>query len=176
MTHTIDWTKSICGVMLCSFDKTVEIMPEVKPILDELVDSGILEFPKEDYSVDVKIHMLMPNQWPCIPNWHRDFIPRNKDLKRDFKAITGEKMYMWISGEPLTEYRNNDTGETSFKEPQMWHEFNQNDLHKGTMSEKHTWRCFIRVIPTKFIHSTTININKPRIHTQVYLDSNKFNW
>lgn len=35
--HDIDWTQSHCGVMLCSFEKTKELMPEVLPILDELL-------------------------------------------------------------------------------------------------------------------------------------------
>lgn len=175
MKHNIDWSKSNCGVMLCSFEETIKLMPEVQPILDELLKSGELEFNESEYAVDVKVHMLMPNQFPCIPNWHRDFIPRDNDLKRSPKDITGEKMYMWLSGTPLTEYKDKD-GNNYFKEEQVWHSFTQNDLHRGTMSSEHTWRCFIRVIPKKFIHPTTINVGKQRIHTQVYLDSNKFNW
>jgi hypothetical protein len=41
--HDIDWSQSHNGVMLCSFEKTIELMPEVKPILDELLNSGMLE-------------------------------------------------------------------------------------------------------------------------------------
>lgn len=176
MEHIRDWSKSHNGVMLCSFEKTKELMPEVTPILEELENSGMLELPVEDYAVDVKIHMLMPKQFPCIPNWHRDFIPRNENNKRDFsQEITGEKMYMWLSGAPLTEYRTKD-GETYFKPAQQWHTFTRHDIHRGTMSEEHTWRCFIRVIPKSFIHPTTINVGTLRRHTQVYLDSNKFNW
>ena len=174
MKHDIDWSKSHNGVMLCSFEQTLELMPEVAPILDELYP--ILELPICDYAVDVKIHMLMPNQWPCIPNWHRDFIPRDENLKRSAKEITGETMYMWLSSAPLTEYKNSETKESYFKPAQQWHTFNQNDLHRGTMCEEHVWRCFIRVIPKKFIHSTTINIGQLRRHTQVYCDSRKFNW
>ena len=175
MTHEIDWSKSTCGVMLCSFEETIKLMPEVEPILQELIDSGMLELPVEDYAVDVKIHMLMPKQYPCIPNWHRDFIPRDENLKRNVRGITGEKMYMWLSGGPLTEYKDKE-GNNYFKPSQVWHSFTQNDVHRGTMADFHTWRCFIRVIPKKFIHPTTINVGKPRIHTQVYLDANKFNW
>jgi hypothetical protein len=175
MIHNIDWSKSTNGVMLCSFEKTIELMPEVEPILNELLESDFLELPKEDYAVDVKIHMLMPKQFPCIPNWHRDFVPRDENLKRDFRGITGEKMYMWLSGTPLTEYKDK-AGNNYFKEEQKWHTFTQNDLHRGTMSNEHTWRCFIRVIPKKFIHPTTINVNQKRIHTQVYLNAEKFNW
>ncbi len=161
--------------MLCSFEETIKLMPEVKPILDELIESNMLELPADQYAVDVKIHMLMPEQFPCIPNWHRDFVPRDENLKRDFRALTGEKMYMWLSGAPLTEYKNKK-GESSFKPAKQWHSFTQHDLHRGTRCEEHTWRCFIRVIPKKFIHSTTINVGQLRRHTQVYLDSNKFKW
>ena len=68
--------------MLCSFDEAIKLMPEITPILEELFLSGDLELEIEEYAVDVKIHMLMPKQFPCIPNWHRDFIPRDIDLKR----------------------------------------------------------------------------------------------
>ena len=174
MKHDIDWSKSHNGVMLCPFGETLRLMPEVAPILYELLP--ILELPVLEYAVDVKIHMLMPKQWPCIPNWHRDFIPRDEDLKRSVKEITGETMYMWISSAPLTEYMNSDTKEVYSKPAQQWHTFTQHDLHRGTMCKEHVWRCFIRVIPKKFIHSTTINVGQLRRHTQVYCDSGKFNW
>ena len=175
MEHIIDWSKSTNGIMVCSFSEAINLMPEVKPILEELKNSNMLELPINDYVVDVKIHMLMPKQFPCIPNWHRDFVPRDKNLKRDFKAITGEKMFMWLSGSPLTEYKDKE-GNDYFKGAQKWHSFDQNDLHRGTMSDEHTWRCFIRVVPRKFIHQTTINTGQKRIHTQVYLNASNFNW
>lgn len=172
--HDIDWSKSHNGVMLCSFEETVKLMPEVEPILQELLDSGELEFSPGDYVVDVKVHMLMPNQYPCIPNWHYDFVPRNEKLERNFKACTGEKMYMWISGAPLTEYKKDN--QSYFKEPQQWHSFTQYDIHRGTMSDIHTWRCFIRVIPKKFIHNHTTNVGTLRKHSQVYLNAENFTW
>lgn len=175
MRHEIDWSKSHNGVMLCSFDKTIELMPEVKPIIDELLNSRLLEKDTSEYLVDVKIHMLMPKQFPCIPNWHRDFMPRNKKGEREPGKASKDKMYMWLSGPPLTEYLDEDTG-TFKKEPQKWHTFTQQDLHRGTMSEEFTWRCFIRVIPKHFVHSTTKNVGTLRRHTQVYLDSKKFTW
>ena len=174
MIHSIDWSKSHNGVMLCSFEKTIKFMPEVEPILNELLPSLIL--PINEYAVDVKIHMLMPKQWPCIPNWHRDFIPRDKDLKRSAKKITGELMFMWLSSAPLTEYKDSINKKVYLKQPQKWHSFTQHDLHRGTMCEEHIWRCFIRVIPKKFIHPSTINIGQVRRHIQVYCDSRKFNW
>ena len=146
----IDWSGSHCGVMLCSFDETIKLMPEVKPILGTLMPH--LELSPNEYVVDVKVHHLMPGQYPCIPNWHRDFIPRDHDLKQIREDMSDEKMYIWVSGEPETEW-----------------------INKPKTID--TWRCFIRVIPKKFIHSTTINIGQLRRHLQVYIDEpNKFRW
>jgi len=170
-----DWSKSHNGVMLCSFDKTKELMPEVSSILDSLINSGRLELPVEEYAVDVKVHMLMPNQYPCIPNWHCDFLPRDKEGNRLYNKMSPLKMYMWISGTPLTEYKL-PNGHTYYKQPKVWHEFTQKDLHRGTISTKHQWRCFIRVIPKSFIHPSTKNVGKLRRHTQVYLDASNFKW
>jgi len=168
----IDWSKSHNGVMLCTFEKTVELMPEVAPILEEL--KGSLELPVEDYLVDVKIHMLMPGQFPCIPNWHFDFLPRDDQGNRIKAAASPLKMYMWLSSAPLTLYKNAD-GEFT-KPPQTWHSFTQSDLHRGQVCEDHVWRCFIRVIPKSFLHSTTCNVGELRRHSQVYCDSRKFKW
>lgn len=174
--HNIDWSKSHNGVMLCSFDRTKELMPEVTPILDELLNSDMLELNPSQYSVDVKIHMLMPGTYPCIPNWHRDFMPRDENGERCPGRASDLSMYMWLSGPPLTEYMRKD-GTRFQKSPQMWHKFTQHDLHRGVMSTQHCWRCFIRVIPTEFIHKTTINAGQVRRHTQVYIpDPEKFTW
>ena len=168
-----DWSKSHNGVMLCTISQTVELMPEVAPMLDSIIPH--LEHDKEDYMVDVKVHMLMPNQYPCIPNWHRDFVPRDKDNKQLPQDISGDKMYIWISGGPYTEYK-------SFQEKiesngYNWTVIDQNDFHRGIKSEEHTWRCFIRLIPKKFVHPATINIGELRRHSQVYIDQpDKFRW
>lgn len=91
----IDWSKSHNGVMLCSFEKTYE---------------------------------LMPGEWPCIPNWHCDFVPRDLNLKRLPEKVTpGVKMYFWISGAPFTEFKRGN--ESYLVEPKKWIEFDQRDLH-----------------------------------------------
>ena len=170
--HKIDWSKSHCGVMLCTFEKTIELMPEVAPILEELIPH--LQFKKEDYLVDVKVHMLMPGEYPCIPNWHRDFVPRDKDKNLLPHLITGEQMYLWVSGEPFTEFM--EKGSAKPIEGSSWKTFTQRDVHRGVESQIHTWRCFIRVIPSKFVHPGTLNMGEIRRHTQVYLDAAKFKW
>lgn len=169
----LDWSKSHNGVMLCTFSQTVELMPEVAPILETIKPH--LEFEESEYVVDVKVHMLMPGEYPCIPNWHRDFVPRDEELNQKPKEISGEKMYLWVSGEPKTEWKTYSKKiETEVGD---WVEFTQNDFHRGIKSNIHTWRCFIRIIPKKFIHPTTINIGQIRRHSQVYIEEpNKFRW
>lgn len=168
----IDWSKSHNGVMLCTIKQTLELMPEVSPILEDVYPH--LEFDKENYLVDVKVHMLMPGEYPCIPNWHRDFVPRDKDRKQIPGNISGEKMYLWISGEPYTEFI--DKGAVKPIKDSEWKIFTQRDVHRGVASNIHTWRCFIRLIPSKFVHPGTLNIGTIRRHSQVYLDANKFKW
>lgn len=168
--YDYDWSKSHNGVMLCSFDKTVELMPEVEPIIEQLLESGMLEDDEDNYLVDVKVHMLIKGMFPCIPNWHRDFQPRNCDGDRDKTIKCDRKMYMWISGRPGTEYMRRD-GTTYKKETQTWTTFTRNDMHRGSASEQEgtVWRAFIRVIPKDFVHTTTINVGEIRRHCQVYL-------
>ncbi len=170
MKHDIDWSKSHNGVMLCTLEQTKELMPEVMPLLNELE----LEESWEHYLIDVKVHMLMPQQYPCIPNWHFDFLPRDSYGERTEGAKSERKMYMWLSAAPLTLYKDS-SGEFT-KPAQQWHSFTQHDLHRGQMSEDHVWRCFIRVIPKSFVHETTINMGQQRRHIQVYADSRKFKW
>jgi hypothetical protein len=176
-----NWSKSHCGVILCDYEKTKELMPEVIPFIDELIKSGKMEFPISDYVIDVKVHMLMPNQFPCIPDWHCDFVPRDKETKLKMpELITGEKMYLWVSGEPKTEFK---TKPTVIKTQNLeWVEFTQNDYHRGVVAKERTWRCFIRLAPKKFlVDRPTQNVDDShrgslRRHTQVYLDASNYEW
>ena len=169
----MDWTKSHNGIMLCSYDQTISLMPEVIPIIDDLIP--FLEHGINDYAIDVKVHMLMPGEYPCIPNWHCDFVPRDENLNKKPSKITGDKMYLWVSGPPYTEFKRSPTKIHTGN--YTWVEFDQTDLHRGVISEIHTWRCFIRLIPKWFIHSTTINVGTIRRHSQVYIeDPSKFRW
>ena len=169
----IDWSLSHCGLMLCSFEQTEKLMPEVTDILSSLKPK--LELEPNDYYIDVKVHMLLPNQYPCIPNWHCDFVPRDKDGKKLYEKRTREKMYLWVSNPPLTRFKDEETGVIKDIKEKTWVEFTQFDLHKAVKAESSCWRCFIRVIPRNFIHRNTLNIGKIRRHSQVYLTEN-FTW
>lgn len=169
----VDWSQSHCGVILCTREQTVESMPEVEPILDDLYGERSAFW--NDKLIDVKVHMLMPGQFPCIPNWHRDFMPRDLDGKRIRAKAAPDLMYAWMSGPPLTEYRVGN--QTKKWTPREWHRFTQATVHRGTASAINCWRCFIRVIPHKFVHPTSAHlIGQQRRHSQVYVDSKKFTW
>ena len=144
-TEQVDWSKSHNGLMLCTIEQVSNLMPEVTHILNELTP----ELSWDNYYIDVKVHMLMPNQFPCIPNWHYDFLPRGEDGERCNNSRSEKKMYTWLSSSPLTLYKDSKGVEYT-KPAQKWHEFTQHDLHRGQMSDEHVWRCFIRVIPLRF--------------------------
>lgn len=153
-----------CGVIKSSYEDMIDLMPDIKDIVSTFPHN-----PK-DYTWDVKVHMLMPNQYPCIPNWHYDCVPRDVDLNQDFdKVNTDHKMFLYISNAPLTEFK-----EGGFIKAKEWTEFTQLDLHRGTMSTEFIWRCFIRATDKRICQPK--DRNPLRKHCQVYLDTNAFKW
>ena len=165
---SIEWEKQICGVHQGTYEQVVSLMPDLEALLDS--------FPEDvnNFIWDVKVHMLMPNQYPCIPNWHFDNVPRVNNAQ-DFSLVRVDlPMYLWISGEPLTEFRK---GGKSWSIPSgEWYRFTQEDEHRGTMSEKFTWRGFIRATHKDINPSNKAGHNPERRHSQVYLDANNFSW
>lgn len=163
----IDWSRQHCGVHRASFSDLCVLMPD----LNQLIAS----FPcsPKNFTWDVKVHMLMPSQYPCIPNWHYDNVPRINNEQDFTKVQTDKPMYLWLSGPPFTEFKDTRTGEILPVPKQEWFHFTQLDLHRGTMSHDFQWRGFIR--------ATHKDIQKPiknplRRHSQVYLDAQSFRW
>ena len=142
-------------------------MPEIVPILQDCAPEG-----NGEYYVDAKVHMLMPKQFPCIPDWHGDAIPRDPDGKlRPDLANPGYEMYLWLSGPPVTEFK--DGRKIGI---QQWNRFRQLDIHRGTMSKEHVWRLFIRLMPEELVVRPRTGDAVLRRHTQVYLDSTNYKW
>ncbi len=164
--NDIKWEKQHCGVHQASFEQLKESMPDVARLI-------LSDFPEcvNDFTWDVKVHMLMPNQFPCIPNWHFDNIPRVNNLQDFSKVRTDLPMYLYISGEPLTEFR--DTGKINACE---WVRFTQKDEHRGTMSNDFQWRGFIRATHKEILPANKSGRDITRRHSQVYLDSANFSW
>lgn len=126
--------------------------------------------------MDVKVHMLMPNQYPCIPNWHFDNIPRVNNVQDFGKVKLDLPMYLWVSNTPLTQFRNKDIGNGGYMIPGQWLKFNQKDEHRGTMSDTFQWRGFIRATHKEILPANKSGSNPLRRHSQVYLDAKNFSW
>ena len=164
----MDWTKQHCGLHQASFDQVKSLMPDVLPILGSFPEN------KLDFTWDIKVHMLMPNQYPCIPNWHFDNVPRVNNAQ-DFSLVrTDLPMYLWVSGEPTTEFRKD--GKTWKIPCKTWVKFTQEDEHRGSMSNTFTWRGFIRATHKDIMPQNKAGHNPLRRHSQVYLDSSNFSW
>ena len=166
--NNINWSLQHPGVHQATLQQLIELMPD----LHELINT----FPENpnDFVWDVKVHMLMPGQWPCIPNWHYDNIPRVNN-RQDFDLVRYDlPMYLWVSGNPLTEFKDGE--KTYFIEQETWTRFTQKDLHRGTMSNDFTWRGFIRATHKGIKPTNQAGHDPLRRHSQVYLDVNNFSW
>lgn len=181
-----------CGLHRAELAEAYDLLPE----LWDLYNSAPVENP-EDWEVDVKIHMLMPNQYPCIPNWHCDNVPRVDGQTRfDLVEDGVEPMLLWISGTPCTEFLSHSIEadlipanhrelsmliqgrldlETTTIPPQHWISMNQLTPHRGCISTRNQWRVFIR-LTHKSITSARPVVSKIRRHAQVYLSADTFSW
>lgn len=157
-----DWSRMGCGVHQAGYNTMLALLPELGGIIRTFPDSPL------NFTWDVKIHMLMPRQYPCIPHWHCDFVPRENGVQRFDLIKPHLPMYLWISNGPLTQFKH------GYLEPQKWHRFNQTDEHRGTAAAEFGWRCLIR--------AAHIDICPPkendniRRHCQVYLDADTYQW
>lgn len=161
--YIIDWSSQHAGVHQAPFHELIKLMPDLKALISETFPDNVNEF-----TWDVKVHMLMPNQYPCIPNWHVDNVPRINGIQK-FDLVKSDKpMYLWVSNAPLTQF------EHGFVIPKCWHRFTQLDKHRGNASSDFIWRGFIRATHKDIQPPKTSNWL--RRHSQVYLDSTTYQW
>jgi hypothetical protein len=156
----IDWSKQHCGVRKAGISTVLELMPDIAALLTTFLENASL------FTWDVKVHMPMPDQFPCIPNWHHDCLPALEGVPQIHLVRPELPVYLWISGSPPTEF---DDG---FIEPSTWHRFNQLVRRRGTASTAHCWRGFVRAV-----HSDLVAPNATdhfRRHSQVYLDASNY--
>ena len=168
----IDWTKQHCGVIQGSYYDVIRLMPDLFELLETFPDHPF------NFTWDVKVHMLMPGQYPCIPNWHRDMVPRDENGTEVSEKMQLDKpMYLWLSNGPLTEFRKG-----GFIKPKEWYKFTQEDEHRGHPADKFVWRGLIRAthndlkIRDNKVNNPFNNFNPLRRHCQVYLDADNFTW
>lgn len=169
MKYKIDWSKQHCGVHQATHQQLFYLMPDVGDIVFDSFPEAL-----SDFIWDVKVHMLMPGQYPCIPNWHYDNIPRVNN-SQDFSLVKPDApMYLWLSNAPLTLFRK-DGREWKVK-PEVWYKFTQKDEHRGTISEDFQWRGFIRATHKSIMPANLKGHDPLRRHSQVYLDAQNFSW
>lgn len=137
----IDWSKQHCGVHQAPIQELVKLMPDILPALKNFPDR------ESNFTWDVKVHMLIPRQFPCIPGWHVDNIPREGGVQKFDKGQYDLPMYCWVSGPPLTQFMN------GYVLPEVWHKFTQSDLHRGNCANSFCWRGFIRATHKKHTSS-----------------------
>lgn len=183
--------RGVNGLFRAPLEQAAKLMPSMAQLLDTVPVKDI-----ENWEVDIKVHMLFKDQYPCIPNWHCDNVPR-VDGKVDYKAINydSQPMYLWISDGPETEFLANaqmidrtprghdelakfirEGGYTTESiQPKGWYSIFQDTPHRGTASKKNGWRVFARlthrsIAPTRPVTSFI------RRHSQVYLNTRTFSW
>lgn len=169
MTNGIDWKEQHCGIIECTPEQFWELMPDVAPLMDTFPEAA------QDFYWDVRVSMLMPGQYPAIPAWHFDHIPREggRTGRRRFGECQPDlPMYMWLSGPPFTEFKDRRP-----VAPETWVKFSQLDSHRATPATEHCWRGFVRAVHRK-IHNRYPVSEVPllRRHSQVYLDAVSFSW
>lgn len=181
-----------CGLFRCPLPLAYKLMPE----LSALYDTAPVTNP-EEWELDLKIHMLMKDQYPCIPNWHCDNVPRGADGKVNYSLTSSAvpPMYLWISegpeteflaqpfhalGEPaghreLAEHIRKSGLATKSIEPQTWIAMDQRTPHRGTQAQKDGWRVFARLTHKSITPDRPV-LSYDRKHCQVYLDATAFEW
>lgn len=191
--NQVDLENSFCGLFRAPLSKAASLLP----VVSDLLDTAPITIHEKDWEVDVKIHMLFKGQYPCIPNWHCDNVPRNKEGKLDYSAIDYEAMpmYLWVSDSPTTEFldkeytasptpkghdevadiiRANDLPTLRIA-PKAWYSMHQDTPHRGRAATENGWRVFVRLTHKDIAPVRPVN-SFIRRHCQVYLDSKTFSW
>jgi len=155
-----------------------------------------------DFIVDSRVHMLMPGFFPCIPGFHHDDVPREREdgqpnyINPSYRA---EHVLMLVGDCCPTEFA---IGESKFPEVptggkyyKVWHPmvvdkiksgelisvsapsnrlvfFNDRTWHQGVRAKKGGWRWFIRASRNTKRKPT----NELRRQVQVYLETPMEGW
>ena len=189
-----------CGLHRATLIEANKLLPELRELYHYFPDEVLSDLmgDMESWFIDIKITMLMKGQYPCIPNWHCDNVPRNNNGELEYGNITqnSKPMYLWLSGEPLTEFLAKDYQVGSVKDhgeldklikgsdmltrklPQeTWVKMWQNTPHRGTVCKENTWRVFVRLTHKSLVGEFLARqkVNPLRRHSQVYLPHD-FNW
>lgn len=174
------------------------------PITQYFIDNLSEEFKNSpDLIIDSRVHMLMPNFWPCIPGWHHDDVPRNTQngqpnyhnpeyrAKHCMMLVNGDVAPTEFAlGESL--FLDVEPGEKYYK---VWHEDVNNKLASGGLKsfsapsnqliyfDCDTWHRGTKAVKFgwRWFIRATINthrkvLNETRSQVQVYVNMEQEGW
>lgn len=173
------------------------------PITQHFINHLPSDWQDQEWVLDSRVHMLMPNWYPCIPGWHHDDVPRS--------TTTGQPNYTnpEYHSEHLMGLVNGDIcpttfilGEIEVSDPDIntviyktWSaeidknldpyglyecqsgkyiQFDNNAFHTGIKARAGGWRWFIRL--SRNTHRTKTITNEIRRQVQVYLEEPMAGW
>jgi hypothetical protein len=173
------------------------------PITQDFIERLPLDWVNSNPVLDSRVHMLMPNWYPCIPGWHHDDVPRS--------TATGQPNYVnpEYRSEHLCGLVNADIcptefllGEIEVSDPDIntrvynvmndevelllpsleiykaesgkYIEFNCDTFHTGVKANAGGWRWFIRL--SRKTDRTKNITNEIRRQVQVYLEEPMAGW
>lgn len=173
------------------------------PITRKFLNSLSDEFYNSpDLIVDSRVHMLMPNWFCCIPGFHHDDVPREREDKQpeyNNPSYRSKHCMAIVGGGSATEFA---LGEAEFPEIplnevcyKVWHPivvekiksgelqsfsvpfgqliyFDDRSWHQGTPAFENNWRFFIRAT----IQTGRKPTNELRRQTQVYMECLTEGW
>lgn len=158
----------------------------------------------KDAVIDTRVHMLMPNWYPCIPGYHHDDVPRPNNGQPDYinPSYRSQHCLALVNADVCpTEFA---VGSAVFELPEeneiiykKWHNdvmryikegklkvhkapdrkliyFNDRTWHQGTAAVKNGWRWFGRISWNTDRVKTVTN--EIRKQVQVYLDNLTEGW
>lgn len=157
-----------------------------------------IDFDQHDWIIDSRVHMLMPEWYPCIPGWHHDDIPRHKHNGQpnyDNPEYKSDHIMMVVGSTSHTEFINCETElpeVTNGTIYRVWDEFIEReyshniykvrsgeiidftwqDFHRGVAADKTCWRFFIRASK----NTDRKPKNEVRNQVQVYLSPLNLGW
>ena len=141
--------------------------------------------------IDTKSVLLMQGQYPCIPGWHCDGVPRPHRGAQPDVSLIDEPVYHFVcvidqNDSPATEFLT-DTKLICVDKRQVWSsvnrqvpddadiyraasgeivQFQRGQLHRGNQAQQQGWRYFFRL---SFYHMPVMN--EIRNQVQVYVDT-----
>lgn len=175
--------------------------PITNLILEKLFEIEKSLKKEKNIVIDTRVNMLMKGQWPSIPGFHCDDVPRNPesgqpdlslcdDSVRHFMVLVSTNKADTISG---TEFVTNERT-YNLKKDSVWNsldsavcgdkkkktrfikereiiEFNQLAIHRATPAKENGWRLFFRLSVT---HRKPVN--EIRNQVQIYVDPKNSGW